>query len=208
MDWTASITKNAGDLLTADDWNTYIRDDTPWFDWKSTSKTVNTSTAETDLFNGEIILPSSVMGSSERLQGWASYDIKNNTGAATNTPRFKLKLDSTVLFDTNTTGGTPIAASATRGAGMVMFTLQELDATNAQEVTIEGYLVDGGKVTFTTGSGVYATNGSNDGQRYFGRSAVAVDMTSARTVSFTVINPSANANWETKLYAAKVVVGT
>lgn len=206
MDWTQPTLLNAGDVLTSTIWNA-VADDIPFFDWKVTSKAVNTTTSETDLFNGEIILPAGVMGSNERLEGWASIDLKNNTGSATNSPRLKLKADTTVLYDTGTTGGTPIAASATRGSGQIHFTLQQLNATNLFELTVFGWIVDGAKVNASTGSGIFATNGSSDGQKFHGRNQVTLDMTAARTLALTVINPSANANWETCLYAAKVAVG-
>ncbi len=206
-DWTAAITKNAGDLLTADDWNTYIRDNTPFTDWKVTTKTVTSTTTETDLFNGEIVIPAAAAGSNQPIYGWASIDIKNATGSATNSPRFNLKLGATTIFDTGVTGGTPIANSATRGSGRIEFYIQEMAATNAQEATFWGWLVDGAKVGFTTGSGVYAVNGTSDGLKFFGRNATTVDMTSAQTLALTVINPSSSASFETVLYAGRVIVG-
>lgn len=206
-DWTQPITRNVGDLFTSTLWNTYIRDNTPYFDWKSTTKTVTSTTTETDLFNSEIVIPAAAMGSNQRLVGWADIDIKNNTGAAVNCPRFKLKLDSTVIFDTGALAGTPIATSATRGSGQIHFVIQEMNATNAQEATIFGWFVDGAKVNFTTGSGVVSIIGTSSGESFQGRNNTAVDMSSSRTLSLTVINPSSSGSYETVLYAARVAIG-
>jgi hypothetical protein len=206
-DWTTPVTRSVGDILTAANWNTYVRDNTPWFDFKVTTTTVVTTVAETDLFNAEIVIPAGQMGSNQRLDGWASIDLKNNTGGPLNTPRFKLKLDGTVLLDTGTAGGTPMAANAVRGSGQIYFTIQQQNSTSVQEVTLWGSIVDGAKVTFTTGSGVYAVPGSAAGLTFFGRAAAAVNMTSARTLSLTVINPSALGTYETALYAARIAIG-
>jgi hypothetical protein len=153
-DWTTPVTRSVGDILTAANWNTYVRDNTPWFDFKVTTTTVVTTVAETDLFNAEIVIPAGQMGSNQRLDGWASIDLKNNTGGP-----------------------------------------------------LWGSIVDGAKVTFTTGSGVYAVPGSAAGLTFFGRAAAAVNMTSARTLSLTVINPSALGTYETALYAARIAIG-
>ena len=206
-DWTQGITHNVGDLFTAADWNTYVRDNTPWFDWKATTKTVTSTVTETDLFNAEINIPASQTGTMQRLDGWADIDIKNNTGAAVNCPRFKLKFDGTALLDTGALAGTPIAASATRGAGQIFFTIKQKDNAAAQEITMWGVIVDGAKANFTTGSGVYSILGTSSGEMFHGRNTGNVNMTSARALSLTVINPSSSGSYETVLYAAHVSVG-
>jgi hypothetical protein len=208
-DWTLPTSLIAGDVFTAARWNTDVVGNIPFFDWKVSSATVAGTVTETDLFNGEIIIPASQMGSNERLLGWASGDNKNNSGGNIAAPRFKLKLDSTVLIDTGAATGTPIAFSATRGAWQIWFSIQEMGTTSSQEVAIWGWVVDGAKVNFTAGTGLYALeSGASSPLVIFGRNTTSVSMASSRTLALTVINGSANANVETKLFAGKIAIGT
>jgi hypothetical protein len=205
-DWTAPPTASVGDVLTALYLNTYVRDNTPFFDYKTTTKTVNTTVAETDLFNGEIVIPANAMGLNQRLIGWADFDVLNTTGGAVSAPRLKLKIGAAVPIDTG--AGPNLQSSGTRGAGWCWFVIQQLGATNAQVVTFEGWILDGTEVNLTAGSGVnrLASNALS-GRVMKGRATAAVDMTSSQTLALTTINGSAGATCETKLTAAKIVIG-
>jgi hypothetical protein len=205
-DWTQPTSMAAGDVFTAARWNTDVAANIPFFDWKVSTKTVASTTTETDLLNGEIIIPAAQMGSNERCWGWADIDVKNNTGGAIAAPRFKLKAGSTVLIDTG--AGPNLAASATRGVGELYWMIQQLGATNAQSVVLWGWIADGTDVNATTGSGVYRlSSNANSGRQIYVRNTTAIDMTSSQTLALTTINGSSSANCETKLYTAKIAIG-
>ena len=75
MAWTTTRTWVTGELVTAAIMNTYIRDAMAYVvDRKVTSKTVNTTTTETDLLNGEITVAASALGASRALRLTARGD--------------------------------------------------------------------------------------------------------------------------------------
>jgi hypothetical protein len=205
-DWTQPTSMAAGDVFTATRWNTEAAANIPYFDWKVSTKTVASTTGETDLLNGEIIIPAAAMGSNQRCWGWASIDVKNSSGGAVAAPRLKLKCGSTVLIDTG--AGPNLANTATRGAGEIFWMIQQLGATNAQEVALWGWIADGSDVNATSGSGVYrlASNAAS-GRQIYVRNTTAIDMTASQTLALTTINGSSSANCETKLYTAKIAIG-
>ncbi len=205
-DWTQVTSMAAGDVFTSTRWNNEVLGNAHYFDWKVSTKTVSASTTETDLHNGEIIIPANIMGSNQRCWGWASIDVKNNSGGAVAAPRLKLKAGSTTLIDTG--AGPNLANSSTRGAGEIFWMIQQLAATNAQEVAMWGWIADGSDVNVTTGSGVYRLlSTATSGRQIFVRNTTAIDMTASQTIALTTINGSSNANCETKLYTAKIAIG-
>jgi hypothetical protein len=189
--------------------NQYVRDNTPIFYTKTTTKTVVNTTTETDLFNGEFLIGANEMGVKQRLQGWASGNALNNTGGSVTIPRFKLKLGSTVVFDTSNDAGSTMQNSATRLPWMICFEIQQLDASNQQLVTMRGHTADDDNgITFAVGSGFYRRTATAPGRLLFGVATTSVDMTSSQLLAFTVINGTANANVETVLLGAKIAIGT
>ena len=177
---------------------------------KVTSKTVNTSTTPTDLFNGEITVGAGAMGTTGVLRGSAHGDWKQNSGGTANAPRFVLALGGTTLIDTNViTGAHPDLA--TRYGWEIEFKIANLTAST-QSVYFSlrgaaGDLVAAG-VAFATGEGHYATLRSSNGNQLVanGWNSGAKDTTGALALTLTVTNASANANYETKLYAAHMEI--
>jgi hypothetical protein len=104
---------------------------------KTTAKAVNTTTAATDLLNGEITIAAGVMGAtgSLRLQAWG--DNINNSGGAAAPPRFQLILGGTTLLDTSATGTTTVA-DATRRGWSLDATILNTGAANSQASRLSG----------------------------------------------------------------------
>jgi len=176
---------------------------------KTTSKTVNTTVAETDLLNGEITVAANVMSTNKLLRLTAWGDWKQNSGGAADLPRFKLLFGGATLIDSNATGGT-VANSATRRGWKIVAEILNLGATNSQWATMKadvgaGSVSAAASASPTTGEGTYslATNvfglliASNTG---------AVDTTAGCALALSVINASNNANYETKLTGALVEI--
>lgn len=178
---------------------------------KSTSKTVNTTIAATDLFNAEFTLAANDLSTTRVARISAHGDYKNNSGGAADVPRFQLVLGGTTILDTNVPGvATPNVA--TRYGWWIEATIAETGATNTQSVSIRGQVTHGavpgaGSAVFTTGEGTYQCPVAAIGLASFaGWNSGAKDGTGALTLVLNVINGSANANYETVLKDALVVI--
>lgn len=215
--WTTPKTWNVGDILTAADMNTYVRDNTNalvnGLYRKNIAKVVANSIAETDLLNAEITIAAGLIGANGivRLSAWG--DWVNNTGGAQAPPRFKLKLGATTLLDTNTTGANWTAA-ASRYGWRLDAEIQNLGATNSQwaNLRVDGVLQNGvgaAATAFTTGEGLVSMLLSAGGFGLYsalGGAAGAVDTTAALALVFSVINGVANASYDTTLKGAVVEI--
>lgn len=178
---------------------------------KTTSKTVNTTVAATDLLNGEITIAAGAMGTTGlcRLTAWG--DWKQNAGGTAAPPRLQLVLGGTTLLDTGTSGlGADVA---TRFGWEVNATILNLGAANSQtsKLAFRGGMNVSGLPgnTFTTGVGNY-TGVSNVAFSILDavgtNASTALDTATSKTLVLNVINGSANANYETKLFGAVVEI--
>ena len=181
---------------------------------KTSSKTVNTSTTETDLLNSEITIAANAIGPNGLVRIVAAGDWKQNSGAASGPPRLKLKLASTTLVDTGAGNATGIGNSASRFPWRVDALIQNLGATNAQWVTFRSVfgLVRTATTSFnapTTGEGeFYSLSDGGATEEYvanLGNSAT-VDTTAAVALVLSTINASANAAYEVVLKHALVEI--
>lgn len=177
---------------------------------KTTAKTVNTTTAATDLLNGEITLGAGVLSTNKiaRLSAWG--DWKQNSGGAAAPPRFQVLLGGTTLLDTGTAG--TCANAATRYGWKIVVEIMNLGATNVQllnmQVDLSASVTASGETVFTTGEGVFQlfTGSALGFAKAEGYNAGAKDSTAALALVLNVINGSANANYETKLFGALVEI--
>ena len=179
---------------------------------KTTSKTVNTSIAATDLLNGEITIAAGVMGTTGMIRLTAWGDFLQNAAAAP--PRWQLVFGGTTIFDTYTNG--TVAANPTRSGWRMVVEISNLGVANAQLASIAGWVgLSGGSTAFgytafATGEGQYAgvvESGSTTnvaGYLVNGINTAAVDTTAAKALVLNVINGSASATYETKLLGAVV----
>lgn len=183
---------------------------------KTTSKTVNTTTAATDLLNAEITVAAGAMSTT----GWARVsafgDMLQNSGGAAAPPRLQLVLGGTTLLDTGVSG--TLAASASRMGWRFTADILNLGAANAQASNMLFFLTLGTNVatvtanTFTTGEGVYqgvlnASSGAAQMLQAAGMNpSTALDTSTSKTLVLNVINGSASASYETKLYGALVEI--
>lgn len=181
---------------------------------KNTPLAVNNTTTETDLLNGQITIGASVMGPTALLRLTAWGDTLQNTGGyLTTMPRFKLKLGATTLIDTGAAVGSPNgwAWGTTRWGWRLITEIFNLSATS-QEVHFRLDLMYalGNPLTslaFVAGVGTYANPGSTLNSAVAeGFNAASVDTTVAEALAFTVINPTASTNMETKLIGALVEI--
>lgn len=182
---------------------------------KTTSKQVVNTVTETDLLNGEITVAANAIGASGVLRLTLFGDWKQNSGAATDVPRLKLKLGATTLLDSNVTGSTVAANSSSRTAWRFVCEIANLGAANSQWVTLLGELPYGfgtttGAAAFTTGEGVLTAMMVSATQtgfaRYFGSNSGAVDTTAAQVLAFTVTLPTANVSVDMTLKGALVEI--
>jgi hypothetical protein len=181
---------------------------------KATTKTVNTSTAETDLLNGEIAIGAGVMGTSgiARLTAWG--DMANTSGSTADTPRWKLKLGSTTLIDSNVLAGFFGSGAPIRSFWRLTAEIQNRGAANSQYVSfwMEGlfYAGSSGSALFTIGTGavqipvVGPSNYSPFQVRGWNNSAV--DTSIAQALAFTTQMSLSNINHEVRLQGALVEI--
>lgn len=179
---------------------------------KTTAKVVNTTVSETDLLNGEITIAAGVMGTTGVARISAHGDWKQNSGGTAKAPRFKLKLGGTVLLDTDTPT-TVTANVATRWSWWINAEIQNTGAANTQSVvfrciTFMGAVAGLDGIAYATGEGVTMTSGAvaTPVQISQGWNSGAIDTATSKLVELTVINGSANANYETALKSANVEV--
>ncbi len=168
---------------------------------KVTSKTVNTSVAETDLLNGEITLAANP-GTSAMFRITVFFDYLNNTGGAV-TFRWRLKFGATTLWDS---GALSYGTSTSRGVLAIEAKGMNLGVANAQAwkgeviTPASGFAGTGG---WTTGEGALGGQGAILGM-FFNTSAE--DTTTAKVPQLTVQMGTSNALAEAKLYGAVVEV--
>lgn len=179
---------------------------------KVTTQTVNTTVSATDLLNGEITLAAGVLGTTGVARFTAWGDGLQNSGGTAAPPRFQLKLGGTTILDTGTSG--TLNAGTERGSWKVEATIANQNATGTQYVDMLLTFAPGHQLAtqttnaFTTGNGVY----EGDTGVVFGvlqakgGAASSKDSTGALTLILNVINGSANAAYETKLFGALVEI--
>jgi hypothetical protein len=213
-----NIPLTVGEVVEAATANTWARG----YLRKSTAKTVNTTTAATDLLNGEFTLPGGALGTDKIARLTMSGTFKQNVATNKKIPRFQLLLGGTTLIDT----GTPVTALADQlnqeFGWKFVCEIQNLGATNSQQAYLTGHLGCLGDIAtptqigFTIGNGIVAYGapsgpGSSaltvyDGGAVSGIDFTAVDTTASCAVVFNVINGFSNANYETKLLGALVEI--
>lgn len=178
---------------------------------KTASTAVNTTVTATDLLNDEITIAAAAMGTNKKLRLTAEGDWKQNSGGTDAPPRLQLELGGTVILDTGTSGN--FTNSATRMAWTLEATIQNVTATT-QNATLEFRFGSGTVNTppanaFTTGTGRYDFPAANGPGQAIGVKLAGTndkDTTGALTLKLKVINGSANANYETKLFSALVEI--
>jgi hypothetical protein len=182
---------------------------------KTTSKQVLNSVVETDLLNGEITIGAGAMSTNRILRLTARGDWTNNSAAARDVPRFKVKLGATTLLDTSITGALVVGAGAFREPWRMDITIANLGATGSQWVQMNGaiaFVSAGvfGAAAFVTGNGTTTTlAGAAAAERnasYEGSNTTAVDTTIAQLLALTVINPTATATCDVTLAHAFVEI--
>jgi hypothetical protein len=203
-DWTNPRSWSVGDVLTAADTNTYIRDNTPLFYWKTTEKKVTGTSTETDLLNGEITIAANAMGLNRRLSFWAVGDLVCS-GSDAAPPNFTMKLGSTSLASTGDTSGVRhITASAGRIPWVVYAEIQQMNAVAVQEFSLVGFFsFSATSMNWNAGRGFYGIPEA----WFYGRNNTAVNMAVAQSLAFTVANGSPNSGYETRLASAKIAIG-
>lgn len=178
---------------------------------KTTAKVVNTTVAATDLLNAEITVAAAAMGATGLLRFKAWGDYLNNSGGATAQPRFQLLFGGTTFFDSGTTASA-IAADATRRPWEIEVLIQNATASS-QTAKFLGHLVasisSGIVNAFTTGTGFWAEGSGASPVAATGQavnSGLTVNTANAAALVLNVINGSANAAYETKLFGAVVEI--
>lgn len=181
---------------------------------KNTSKVVSGTTGATDLLNGEITIGANKLGATSILKMSMRGDWKQNSGGTADSPRFQVILGGSTIIDT----GTPTIAifnSASRKSWRAELEIANQNATNSQWVSLWIYM--GGLVTAgmnaaapTTGEGFWGCVLSTTTSSAFLAAEIgntgAVDMTSARSLVFNVINASSSANYDVTLFNALAVI--
>lgn len=181
---------------------------------KTTAKTVNTTTAATDLLNGEFTISAGALGTNGIARLTAEGDYKQNSGGATNALRFQLALGGVVILDTGAGAGSDLSDSAVRGSWHFEATIRNLGAANSQWVRLAmrlgGSNLFGNGAVYTTGEGWHFgnTHAGGGGGIAFSHGAVAAasDTSTSKLLELKVINPSASANCETKLFGAQLEI--
>lgn len=185
---------------------------------KTTAATVVNTTTETDLLNGEITVAAGAIGTTGLLRLTAFGDWKQNSGGATDVPRFKLKLGATTLLDTNVTGANIVPNSATRYPFRIEAEIMNLGAANSQWTTLFGDVMTGDTATagysgtgFATGEGltgnvVNSNSGHSLHVEYRGANSSAVDTSGACALVLSVVLPAASANCDISLKGAVVQI--
>jgi hypothetical protein len=178
---------------------------------KTTTKAVNTTTSATDLLNGEITIGANVLGTSNLAFISAWGDWKQNSGGTAGPPQMQLLLGASTLIDTNSIGLT-VPNAATREPWFVDALIMNSGATNTQIVKFNLRVYSSANpgnnlvAAFTTGTGVYMGDNTTSLIEAAGVTTGAVDTTSGQALKLNVINASASANYETKLFGCLVVI--
>lgn len=176
---------------------------------KTTVKVVSNTVAETDLLNSEFTIGPGVMGLTTVLRFVAWGEMTNNTGAARSTPRWKLKLGGSTIFDTNTMAG-QMSPSGSPEPWCVTATVMNLGALNSQNffVKLEAAIINN---VANAAVGVGVNNGLtlemlvNSGVgdlRSYSNGVSAEDMSIAKALQLTMTNGFADPNYSVTLRGA------
>lgn len=178
---------------------------------KTTTKTVNTTAAATDLLNGEITVGAGVMGTTGLLRLTAWGDWLNNASTLS-LPRFQVVFGGSTLIDTNATTAQSLN-SGNRYPWRVQVEIENANSASAQIVAFNatlGLMQNAAFAgTFLTGTGVHASTsvaGNHSAGWLTGVGTGAVATASAQALLLNVINPSSSASVETKLFGALVEI--
>lgn len=189
---------------------------------KITPRTVNTTVAATDLLNGEITVGAGALPATGVMRITMFGDWLQNSGGLAAPPRFQLVLGGTTLIDTGAGPGAALNLSASRGAWEASALVAANNATNAQNISwkhsvwasVTGSVSGTNGSVFTTGQGAYqgiATRANSSNTDSFmcaaaGFNTGTKDMTAAQTLVVNVINGSASATYETRLFNALIEI--
>lgn len=165
-------------------------------DRKTTQKDVVNTVAETDLFDGELLLTGNTLGIGGFVLLVAGGDYLNNSGAV-QTIRLRLKLGATTIWDSGVSSS--FAANAARRHWALMALIANTGATNSQMAM--GIFHQGQPGTPTTGWGFIATQSDGTG---FGGTA-AEDTTADKALALTLVHSAANANLSMRLEKAQLM---
>jgi hypothetical protein len=175
---------------------------------KTTAKAVNTTTAATDLLNGEITVGAGVLGTTGVLRLTAWGDFLNNSGGSVGPPRFQVQLGGTTMIDTGTGGN--VASNTVRRGWRLVVEIMNAGAANSQIANLNAIMSTvsntAGTTGFTTGSGTVWEDGTSIVLMEGINTGLAVDTTASKALVLNVINGSANAAYETKLFGGLVEV--
>lgn len=180
---------------------------------KTTAKVINTSVAETDLLNGEMILRASEIGAGGYARLRARGDWLHNVAGPNRQPRIRFKLGGTTLWDSNV-DGTQYGASAVRWGWQADVLIAALGSEAAQwivaEYEWEHINISGTAVLSAAGiGGLYNAGGTNATYgrgRAVGHAAGAIDLTQQQLVELTAELPASNAAVEIALKEATLEV--
>ena len=213
--WATPPVFTVGAILTAAQQNTLSGDLTVlgpggWYR-KTTPNAVNTTVSATDLLNGEITIAAGVMGTTgcARLTAWG--DWLQQSGGSVAPPRFQLLLGGTTLLDTGTSS-TTVTSGATRAGWRLTAEILNAGSASSQvaALTLDLTSIIGfataGAAGITVGEGVYGTTGTFAARAEGSNSGLAVNTASSAALVLNVINGSASASYETKLFGALVEV--
>lgn len=176
---------------------------------KTTSKQVVNTVSEADLLNGEITIGAGCMMTDRGLYLKAWGDGVNNTGATVTSPRFKLKLGSATLLDTDALANA-FTTSATRRSWRIEAEILNT-AASSQWASLKGGafipVPTANATGFATGEGaavVFPITGSLGKFEFLGEAAATVDTTIANLLQLTVTLATANASHDVTLKGAIV----
>lgn len=184
---------------------------------KKTSKTVVNTVTETDLLNGEVTLAAGDLGIDRVLRLSASGDWLMNNGGNAGTPRWKLKLGATTIFDTSTFGAPNVVTSGSRLGWRVEAEITNL-TSGTQWCSFKVWLglVNSNAnlivcIPFTTGEGQQAILPNNTGTTSAvligeAENASAVDTTTSLALTLTVTLAVAHASVDMILKRALAVI--
>lgn len=178
---------------------------------KTSTKTVVSSVAETDLLNGEVTIGAGALAANRAIRLTAWGDWVNNTGSTQVMPRLKLKLGGATLLDLGASLGSTFTTAATRFPWKVVCEIANLTAATqwATMCGMAGVSAAASLAAFpATGAGYIAMSvASGVGAIAIDAAAAgAVDTTAACALALTVINGVSNASYDTTLKAALVEI--
>lgn len=190
-----------GHPLTADDLNDYVRDNTPYI-WDFPAFDVKQIVTPVDMFQGVLVIPAGVMGERRQCTIWVVGTLLNGTGSARAAPAWSVQFDTNLLIDSGT--GQNIADSGALGGFNIVVRIQQSDAVNAQEISMQGMYWNGSDGTdFTTGDGVYRNVAQGAGGIITGRNTTAVDFSPGGTLQFMTKCSTTSASYVVTMTAGK-----